>query len=396
MNRLTALRMKNPIQGYSWGSEDALTRLFGIKNSERKPQAELWMGAHPNGCSLVEVDGLVVRLSVLIAGRPLAMLGEHTMNSFGTLPFLFKVLCAEKALSIQVHPSKAQAEAGFKREEELGLPKDAPNRSYRDDNHKPELIFALTPFQAMNGFRGLDTILSLFERIAAPSLTDIVKDFASAQSPEGLSEFFHALLTLDGDIKDVALTALKAYAMEHQDEEIFALVLTLFNQYPGDVGLFAPLFLNVVTLQPGQAMFLDAGTPHAYIHGNGLEIMANSDNVLRAGLTAKHLDIDELIACTRFQPKLTNDILITPRRVGAVQHFDVPVSDFTFRVFEAGDHQLITSGAEILFAINGTVSVFVQGQSTLVLARGQSAFLPDCMGPYKVRAHGCFALAGNS
>ncbi len=186
MHLPTALLMNNPIQGYEWGSTDALTRLFGIQNPESKPQAELWMGAHANGCSLVEVGGLSVRLSELIAGRPLAMLGESTMTRFGTLPFLFKVLCAEKALSIQVHPSKAQAEAGFAREEAAGIAVDAPHRNYRDDNHKPELVFALTPYQAMNGFRDFATILpALFERVAAVSLAPLVAAFAADLSEGG-------------------------------------------------------------------------------------------------------------------------------------------------------------------------------------------------------------------
>ncbi|MGE6106857.1 mannose-6-phosphate isomerase, class I [Aeromonas sobria] len=395
MHLPTALLMNNPIQGYDWGSTDALTRLFGIQNPAGAPQAELWMGAHANGCSLVEVGGLSVRLSELIAGRSLAMLGESTVTRFGSLPFLFKVLCAEKALSIQVHPSKAQAEVGFAREEAAGIAVDAPHRNYRDDNHKPELVFALTPYQAMNGFREFGAILALFERVAAPSLAPLVGAFAADQSPAGLSVFFRALLTLEGECKEAALVALRAYADDHQGEEVFALVLTLFDQYPGDVGLFAPLLLNVVTLKPGQAMYLDAGTPHAYVHGTGLEIMANSDNVLRAGLTAKHLDVDELIACTRCQPKPADELLLSPRRAGLAQHFDVPVSDFTFSVYDAGTHSLATTSAEILFAINGSLILRWDGQPPLALARGQSAFLPACLGPYEVSAQGCFARAGN-
>jgi len=380
MHLPTALLMKNPIQGYDWGSPDALTRLFGIQNPDNKPQAELWMGAHANGCSLVEVGGLSVRLSELIAGRPLAMLGESTVTRFGSLPFLFKVLCAEKALSIQVHPSKAQAEAGFAREEVAGIAVDAPHRNYRDDNHKPELVFALTPYQAMNGFREFGAILALFERVAAASLAPLVEAFAADPSEGGLARFFRALLTLEGVCKERALAALRAYAVDHQGEEVFALVLTLSDQYPGDVGLFAPLLLNVVTLQPGQAMYLDA---------------ANSDNVLRAGLTAKHLDVDELLACTRCQPKPADELLLSPRLVGQVQHFDVPVPDFTFSVYPAGAHRLATSSAEILFAINGTLYLHCDGQPTLVVARGQSVFLPASVGRYEVRSQGCFARAGN-
>lgn len=293
------LSMQNPIQGYDWGSHDALTTLFGIPNPAGKPQAELWMGAHPNGCSEVVLAGQAQKLSTLIENTPAAVLGEATQARFGSLPFLFKVLCAEKALSIQVHPSKAQAEAGFAKEEAAGISSKAANRNYKDPNHKPELVFALTPYQAMNGFRAIPAILALFERIKLSALAELVAALAASQNEAGLQHFFHQLLVLEGARKEEALAGLLAYAGEHQDEETFALITSLAAQYPGDVGLFSPLLLNVVTLQPGQAMYLDACTPHAYVRGTGLEIMANSDNVLRAGLTPKYIDVAELLACTR-------------------------------------------------------------------------------------------------
>ena len=263
------LLMQNPIQGYDWGSHDALTTLFGIPNPAGKPQAELWMGAHPNGCSEVVLAGDVQKLSTLINSAPAAVLGDATQARFGSLPFLFKVLCAENALSIQVHPSKAQAEAGFAREEAAGIDIKASNRNYKDPNHKPELVFALTPYQAMNGFRAIPAILALFERVKLATIADLVADLAANQNEAGLQHFFHQLLILTGPRKEDALAGLLAYAAAHQDEETFALVTSLAAQYPGDVGLFSPLLLNVVTLQPGQAMYLDACTPHAYVRGTG-------------------------------------------------------------------------------------------------------------------------------
>ncbi|MGL5504448.1 MAG: mannose-6-phosphate isomerase, class I, partial [Aeromonas veronii] len=297
------LLMQNPIQGYDWGSHDSLTTLFGIPNPQGKPQAELWMGAHPNGCSEVTLAGSVQKLSSVIDRAPAAALGEATFARFGSLPFLFKVLCAEKALSIQVHPSKAQAEAGFAKEEAAGIDIKASNRNYKDPNHKPELVFALTPYQAMNGFRAIPAILALFERVNLAAIADLTAALAASQNEAGLQHFFHQLLVLEGARKDEALEGLLAYAAAHQDEETFALITSLAAQYPGDVGLFSPLLLNVVTLEPGQAMFLDACTPHAYVRGTGLEIMANSDNVLRAGLTPKYIDVAELLDCTLCLPK---------------------------------------------------------------------------------------------
>ncbi|HHQ4735726.1 mannose-6-phosphate isomerase, class I [Aeromonas veronii] len=388
------LLMQNPIQGYDWGSHDSLTTLFGIANPQGKPQAELWMGAHPNGCSDVVVADQTQKLSTLIERAPAAVLGEATLARFGSLPFLFKVLCAEKALSIQVHPSKAQAEAGFAKEEAAGIDAKAANRNYKDPNHKPELVFALTPYQAMNGFRAIPAILALFERVNLPAIAELTADLAASQNEAGLQHFFHQLLVLEGVRKEEALAGLLAFASEHQDEETFALITSLAAQYPGDVGLFSPLLLNVVTLKPGQAMFLDACTPHAYVRGTGLEIMANSDNVLRAGLTPKYIDVAELLDCTRCLPKPDDQILLAPRCDSAVQHFDVPVPDFTFSVYPAGEHQLTTASAEILFAIDDTVTL-KQGEQSLRLEKGQSAFIPAATGSYQLLAEGRVARAGN-
>ncbi|WP_336988077.1 mannose-6-phosphate isomerase, class I [Aeromonas hydrophila] len=388
------LSMQNPIQGYDWGSHDALTTLFGIPNPAGKPQAELWMGAHPNGCSEVVLAGQAQKLSTLIESAPAAVLGEATQTRFGSLPFLFKVLCAEKALSIQVHPSKAQAEAGFAKEEAAGISPKAANRNYKDPNHKPELVFALTPYQAMNGFRAIPAILALFERVKLPALAELVAALAASQNEAGLQHFFHQLLVLEGARKEESLAGLLAFAAKHQDEETFALITSLAAQYPGDVGLFSPLLLNVVTLQPGQAMYLDACTPHAYVRGTGLEIMANSDNVLRAGLTPKYIDVAELLDCTRCLPKPDDQILLAPRMEGAVQHFEVPVPDFTFSVYPAGEHQLTTASAEILFAIDEAV-ILKRGDDTLRLEKGQSAFIPAATGRYQLLAEGRVARAGN-
>jgi len=187
------LLMQNPIQGYDWGSHDSLTTLFGIPNPQGKPQAELWIGAHPNGCSEVTLAGSVQKLSSVIDRAPAAALGEATFARFGSLPFLFKVLCAEKALSIQVHPSKAQAEAGFAKEEAAGIDIKASNRNYKDPNHKPELVFALTPYQAMNGFRAIPAILALFERVNLAAIADLTAALAASQNEAGLQHFFHQL-----------------------------------------------------------------------------------------------------------------------------------------------------------------------------------------------------------
>ncbi|PJG57918.1 mannose-6-phosphate isomerase, class I [Aeromonas cavernicola] len=386
--------MQNPIQHYNWGSSRALTTLFGIANPAGQPQAELWMGAHPNGCSDVLLAGHRQPLSDLIAAAPNALLGEYTATHVGSLPFLFKVLCAEQALSIQVHPSKTQAEIGFAKEEAAGIDPKASQRNYKDTNHKPELVFALTPYQAMNGFRPIPVIVALLERVQLAPLRELTAYFIAHPDEAGLQHLFHQLLILEGPRKEAALAELVTYAGAHQDEETFALITTLAAQYPNDVGLFAPLLLNVVTLAPGEAMYLDACTPHAYVHGTGLEIMANSDNVLRAGLTAKYIDVEELLACTRCQPKDVDQLQLHPRHDGKVQHFDVPVPDFTFSVYPAGEYELSTTSAEILFAIEHPMTLR-KDDETLRLEKGQSAFIPAQTGHYRLLAEGRVARAGN-
>ncbi|MFC3912930.1 mannose-6-phosphate isomerase, class I [Pseudaeromonas sharmana] len=387
--------MHNPLQHYDWGSRDSLSRLFSLPNPSGEPQAELWMGAHPNGCSQLVTPEGEVRLDTWIAAAPARALGADTAARYGRLPYLFKVLAAEKALSVQVHPSKAQAEAGFARDNAAGLAATAPNRNYRDDNHKPELVFALTPYQAMNAFRPIPEIQALFARVAIPQLTPLTAALAAQPDEAGLAAFFRALLTLSGDTKTRALQALLDAAQRWQDEETFAVISSLAQQYPGDVGLFAPLLLHVLTLQPGEAMYLDACTPHAYIRGTGLEIMASSDNVLRAGLTPKHIDVDELLHCTLCRGRDASSLKLTPQRDGKICHYPVPVPDFTFSVYPAGAHALASQGAEILFAIDGPLTLSDNADQSLTLQPGQSAFIPASTRHYQVSAMGRFARAGN-
>lgn len=387
--------MHNPLQHYDWGSHDAMTRLFGLPNPDAQPQAELWMGAHPNGCSRLETPQGAIRLDGWIAAAPEQALGHTTAARFGRLPFLFKVLAAEKALSIQVHPSKQQAEAGFARENAAGVALNAAHRNYRDDNHKPELVFALTPYQAMNGFRPIPEIQALFARVAIPALTPLTDALAAQPDEAGLAAFFRALLTLGGDTKTQALQGLLGAAQRWRDEETFAVILSLAEQYPGDVGLFAPLLLHVLTLQPGEAMYLDACTPHAYIRGTGLEIMANSDNVLRAGLTPKHIDVDELLRCTQCRGRDAATLKLATQREEEILHYPVPVPDFTFSVYPAGSRTLTPCSAEILFAIDAPLTLSSTDGQQLTLQPGQSAFVPASTPRYQTTTTGRFARAGN-
>ncbi|WP_229607887.1 mannose-6-phosphate isomerase, class I [Vibrio parahaemolyticus] len=397
-------KLKNPIQNYAWGSKTAIQDLFGIENPNQEPQAEIWMGAHPNGCSKIELGGKEVLLSEFINNDRARVLSSDTDRKFGELPYLFKVLAVGNALSIQVHPSKQEAEQGFAKEEVLGVERTSFERNYRDLNHKPELVYALTPYQAMNGFRALNEIIELFslvlEKVDLPVIEGLLDTFKTDLSSRGLKVFFTGILSLKSTNKESAIRGLIDYATMSQqpnmDNDLGSLILELEQCYPNDIGLFAPLMLNVLTLKPGQAMYLDARTPHAYLKGAGLEIMANSDNVLRAGLTSKHIDVEELARCTSFEEKPKSSLLLQPEIYGNKQSYLVPVSDFRFDFFvKADDEKVNVASAEILFAIDNKVTVSHASGESLTIGKGESLFIPAYAKKYSLTSKGRVVRAYN-
>lgn len=388
--------MSNTIQNYAWGSIDSFSQLFDIANPQQQPQAELWMGAHPNGCSQVDYQGKKIRLSDLIVSDPAHFLSANTAQTFGELPYLFKILAAEQALSIQVHPSKSEAEQGFAKENAAQIPLTAANRNYKDPNHKPELVYALTDYQAMNGFRPINEIVEHFQRLAIVPLQPLLEHLQQQQTEVGLKSFFTELLSFSGSEKQVAIEQLIAYAHRHQEQALFQLILTLAETYPHDIGLFAPLILNVLTLKPGQAMYLDARTPHAYLKGTGLEIMANSDNVLRAGLTPKHIDITELAKCTRFAEKPASTLLLTPKITDDALLFPVPVTDFKFAIYpQPKQCRVNVSSAQILLAIDHEATLTAADGQSVTIHKGESVFIPAYTEHYQLSSLGRVAKAYN-
>lgn len=386
-------QMNNKIQNYAWGSTSSIHDLFGFSNETNEPQAEVWMGTHPNGCSEVQIEQNTLPLSELIKQNQPAYLSAETAAKFGDLPFLFKILAAEHALSIQVHPSKQDAEIGFEKEQSAGIPLNASHRNYKDPNHKPELVYALTEYQAMNGFRPTSEIISFFSELAIPELQGLVDDLIDNQTSKGLASFFSGLLSLEGEQKEMALTVLLAQA-RITDLPLFNLILELETQYPGDIGLFAPLLLNVITLKPGEAMFLDAETPHAYLKGTGLEIMANSDNVLRAGLTPKYMDVKELVACTRFEEKPFDSLLLAPNEIDDILEYPVPVDDFKFAIVkQANQRTLDVRTAEILLPLDSPLVITHANGETCVVDKGQSVFIPAYAKQYTLNCEGRVARA---
>ncbi|ENB7486034.1 mannose-6-phosphate isomerase [Citrobacter koseri] len=383
-------KLINSVQNYAWGSKTALTELYGIANPSQQPMAELWMGAHPKSSSRIEgADGKAVSLRDVIEHDKATLLGESVAKRFGELPFLFKVLCAAQPLSIQVHPNKHNSEIGFAKENAAGIPMDAAERNYKDPNHKPELVFALTPFLAMNAFREFSEIVSLLQPVSGAHTA--IAHFLQEPNAERLSQLFASLLNMQGDEKSRALAVLKA-ALNNQQGEPWQTIRVISEFYPDDSGLFSPLLLNVVKLNPGEAMFLFAETPHAYLQGVALEVMANSDNVLRAGLTPKYIDIPELVANVKFVAKPADQLLTTPVKHGAELDFPIPVEDFAFSLHDLSAQATAISqqSAAILFCVEGE-AVLSKGEQRLVLKPGESAFIGADESP--VNASGVGRLA---
>ncbi|WMP07284.1 mannose-6-phosphate isomerase, class I [Vibrio parahaemolyticus] len=397
MNNLF-FKLDNTIQNYSWGSHTSIHDLFGIDNPTNEPQAEIWMGTHPNGCSkLADTKQL---LSDVINQNKTQSLGNYTTARFGELPFLFKVLAAESPLSIQVHPSKHKAEIGFARENEQGIPLDAANRNYKDPNHKPELVYALTFYKAMNGFRPIEKILSLFEQTNITALGSEINKLKATPNSDGLRVFFSAIMSLEGDRKQQALNELYASlerpAKTAMAREAYGYIKDFRQHYADDIGLFSPLMLNTIELAPGEAMFLHAETPHAYVQGTGLEIMANSDNVLRAGLTPKYIDVTELIDNTIFNPIDPKQIKLAPVHKEDKLSYPIPVDDFGFEVItvkESATIQFVRS-AEILFCIEGEITVSNQDVH-ITLKAGESVFVSNMSLSYSCQGRGTLARAFN-
>ncbi|CAH3511946.1 mannose-6-phosphate isomerase [Enterobacter cloacae complex sp. S4] len=387
-------KLINSVQNYAWGSKTALTDLYGIANPNNLPMAELWMGAHPKSSSKIEdASGQARSLRDVIDGDKAALLGDKVAQRFGELPFLFKVLCADQPLSIQVHPNKQASEIGFAKENAAGIPLDAAERNYKDPNHKPELVFALTPFLAMNAFREFSEIISLLQPVSGAN--NAIAHFLENPNAEALSQLFASLLNMQGEEKSHALAVLKA-ALESQQGEPWETIRLIAQFYPDDSGLFSPLLLNVVKLNPGEAMFLFAETPHAYLQGVALEVMANSDNVLRAGLTPKYIDIPELVANVKFVAKPAAELLTQPVKNGAELDFPIPVEDFAFSLHDLSQTEttIAQESAAILFCVEGEATLH-KGEQRLVLKPGESAFVAANESPVSVSGTGRLARVFN-
>ncbi|HEY4157029.1 MAG TPA: mannose-6-phosphate isomerase, class I [Polyangiaceae bacterium] len=371
--------LENSIQPYAWGSHRAIAELQGRGAPTPEPEAELWLGAHPSASSraLPSKQSLLT----LIEERPNELLSAAVAQRFGPrLPFLLKVLAAETPLSLQAHPSLAQARAGFAAEQAAGVPLGAAQRNYKDDNHKPELLCALTPFHALCGFRSARETLELFGALESPLLEQALRPLAAEPNPSGLRAVFSQLMTAEPArrsalSRETVERARAALGRSSRYEAEFGWTLRIAALYPGDIGVTSALLLNLVELTPGQAIYLPAGNLHAYLGGTGIEIMANSDNVLRGGLTPKHVDVPELLKVLDFADGPVP--VLTGVARGAARTYDTPAPEFELSRIELSSEAYALDehvGPEILLCTSGSCAV-ESGPHSLPLPRGQSAFV---------------------
>lgn len=370
-------KLTGTLQHYAWGDTSSIAMLQGRK-SDGQPEAEMWFGAHPSAPS----DTAEGPLDAVIAANPVKALGEQTATQWDNrLPFLVKLLAAKQPLSIQAHPSIAQAKEGFAREDAAGIPRDAAHRNYKDENHKPEILVALTPFRAMAGFRLIEDTVRMLAAFELPEL-DEARGMLVDESLEALLRHWLSLDNPTPLVDAVVARAGELAVAGHADPDVARLadnIVFIGQEFPGDVGVLAALLLNHIVLEPGEAVFLPAGNLHAYLEGFGVEVMANSDNVLRGGLTSKHIDVDELMDILIFTPIAdpTLDVVAhmgeTVRGEVSCTEYPVPVKDFAVSRYVSGSagENVLPDGPAIVLVVAGQIEV----DSSVNLGPGEAAFV---------------------
>jgi mannose-6-phosphate isomerase class I len=381
------VRLECGVQHYAWGDTRFIPALLGIDNPDNKPFAELWMGAHPDLPSRVRLRNTLVPLNELIESAPEEILGFAVAGRFeGRLPFLLKVLSAAKPLSIQVHPSKDRAEEGFARENAAGVPFSADERNYKDENHKPELLAALTDFYGLRGFRPVEEIAHMLD--AVPEFHSLAEDFDADNA--GLKRLYESFMNLPQAVVDSVLDPLVRRLIQEkpftcEDREYWLLRADDEFSIDGhrDRGLFSFYLLNLIHLRPGEAMFLPAGVLHAYLEGSGMEIMANSNNVLRGGLTPKHVDIPELLNNVVFEGRAADTLGGVSTSSDREWVYPTSAQEFELRRIEIAAGRPYSCGSdhsvEILVLVDSLevkVTTIEADTQILELSKGDACLIP--------------------
>jgi len=370
------------VRPYGWGSRTAIAELQGRPVPAAGPEAELWMGAHPSAPSGVARDPAT--LDAVIAAAPDRELGPQCAATFGgRLPFLLKVLSADKALSIQVHPTRAQAEAGYQAENRRGLAPGDPARNYVDDWPKPELLYALTPFEVVAGLRTPADAADLLRALAVDQLGPLAGELSAATSEQAMAGALASVLewpepSRAGLVAEVVVACSKLAASGSEVSpyaDACAAAVRVAADHLGDLGIVALLLMRHVVLQPGQAVFMPAGGLHAYLRGTGIELLANSDNVVRAGLTGKHIDVPELLAL--LDPAVSVPLLSPRVLPDGIAWFDTPAPEFRLYLVELGGPPVTLPGAgpRIVLCLEGACVLSAGSGEALELRRGVSCFI---------------------
>jgi len=372
-------KLKGKVQHYAWGGFNALPQLLGEDNTAQKPYAEYWLGAHPLHSSKVNLNGEEKALAELIQKDAPAYLGERVLRRFSSFPFLLKVLDVRQMLSIQVHPSKAAAEKAFAAENEAGLAPDAPHRNYKDDNHKPELMVALSDFWLLHGFKPQNELKELLS--SEPDFQFLLQTFEEG----GYESLYRRVMTMPQEevnrvlqpVIDRIMPLYKNGELQKAHEDFWAAraVETFCKGKDLDRGIFSIYFFNLLHLKEGEGIYQPAGLPHAYLEGQNVEIMANSDNVLRAGLTDKHIDINELMKHVQFTA--TEPQIIRANQKEKETFYKSAAEEFELSriALEKGaTHNWQSSGPEIALLLQGEMNL-VGGEAPLQLRQGEAAFI---------------------
>lgn len=379
------LKITNQARDYAWGSHTLISDYFGIP-ATGKPMAEIWYGTHPVSPAVLE-------------GEPEITLTEKLKGH--QLSFLLKILAADQALSIQAHPNSDQAQRGFIRENQMGIELDAPNRNYRDDRHKPEIIVALSDFEALCGFRPITEIEELLDDIRTHSQASVALVEMSAgwlrllNGDDGLQKLFGDIANRRGNFDGIAA---ELSSMADFDSR-FVLAEQLNKIYPGDPGVLLALFMNRVFLEPGESLFLPAGNIHAYLSGLGVEVMASSDNVLRGGLTTKHIDVPELEVVLNFTPVPVPKVRPVELSSGLI-HYPCDTDDFLLYRMEPNGQRMMAEislpGESIILCTAGEVAISNSVEESQVLRRGEAAYLSGEARYFNLSGSGTAFLAAST
>lgn len=363
--------LKGKVQHYAWGGFEFIPNWLQVPNNPPLPCAEYWMGAHPSAPSLLKNGGEIIDLNYLIQQLPDVAVGKETWQRFGELPYLFKILDVKEMLSIQVHPSKAEAEKGFAAEEAAGIPINAPNRNYKDKNHKPEVMVALSEFWLLHGFLQPDVLKRVLHSVPA------FEQLSTLFEKEGYRALYQHVMEMPQQQVNIMLLPLvlaerqkfKAGQLTKHQPGWWVAKLYEGQEFVGDIdrGVFSIYFFNIVQVQPGGAVFQGAGVPHAYLEGQNVELMANSDNVLRGGLTPKHVDVPELLKHTVFEG-ITPAVMQGEDTGKGERVYHCPVPDFGISKLQLAAGQTlrhISSSLEIIVVMEGTLRVSGRGMVTV-------------------------------